>query len=159
METPVWSISPFSCLSPTRHWGRANLAVRFVFCRYRLNLYLHHWFRLVVISRAAISPEFPCSFLRAYARNPSPCGYQGDPGRRCRCAPFAVQKYRSRISGPLLDRIDLHVDVPVVPCEKLVRARDGRHPEPFSFSPVSGKANRCFGGILAPIFLLFFFPP
>ncbi len=57
--------------------------------------------------------------------NPCPCGYLDDPGRRCKCAPFAVQKYRSRISGPLLDRIDLQVAVPVAPFDKLVDTRRG----------------------------------
>jgi magnesium chelatase family protein len=81
--------------------------------------------RRLVISRAAMALEFPCSFLLVCAMNPCPCGYQGDPGRRCRCAPFAIQKYRSRISGPLLDRIDLQVDVPVAPFDKLVDSRRG----------------------------------
>ena len=80
---------------------------------------------MVTISRAAMSLEFPCSFLLVCAMNPCPCGYLGDPGRKCICAPFAVQKYRARISGPLLDRIDLQVDVPVVPFDKLVESRGG----------------------------------
>ena len=63
--------------------------------------------RRLTISRAAMALEFPCAFLLVCAMNPCPCGYQGDPARRCTCSPQAVQKYRSRISGPLLDRIDL----------------------------------------------------
>ena len=81
--------------------------------------------RRVVISRAAMSLEFPCNFLLVCAMNPCPCGYLGDPGRRCRCGPHEVRKYRSRISGPLLDRIDLQVDVPVAPFERLVEERRG----------------------------------
>jgi magnesium chelatase family protein len=69
--------------------------------------------------------EFPCSFLLMCAMNPCPCGYRGDPTRRCTCTPQAIQKYRARISGPLLDRIDLQVDVPVAPFERLVEARKG----------------------------------
>jgi magnesium chelatase family protein len=81
--------------------------------------------RRVTISRAAMALEFPCSFLLVCAMNPCPCGYLGDPGRRCRCSPHDVQRYRSRISGPLLDRIDLQVDVPVAPFERLVESRRG----------------------------------
>jgi magnesium chelatase family protein len=81
--------------------------------------------RRVTISRAAMALEFPCSFLLMCAMNPCPCGYRGDPTRRCTCTPQAIQKYRARISGPLLDRIDLQVDVPVAPFERLVEARKG----------------------------------
>ena len=69
--------------------------------------------------------DFPCSFLLVCAMNPCPCGYLGDSGHRCRCGAMAVQKYRSRISGPLLDRIDLQIDVPVAPFEQLTDARRG----------------------------------
>ncbi|HEX7927831.1 MAG TPA: YifB family Mg chelatase-like AAA ATPase, partial [bacterium] len=79
----------------------------------------------VTISRAAMALEFPCSFLLVCAMNPCPCGYQGDPTRRCTCALPAIQKYRARISGPLLDRIDLQVDVPVAPFDRLVESRKG----------------------------------
>ncbi|HEX9844352.1 MAG TPA: YifB family Mg chelatase-like AAA ATPase [bacterium] len=81
--------------------------------------------RRVTISRAAMALEFPCSFLLVCAMNPCPCGYRGDPGRRCRCSPHDVQRYRSRISGPLLDRIDLQIDVPVAPFDRLVEERRG----------------------------------
>jgi magnesium chelatase family protein len=81
--------------------------------------------RRVTISRAAMTLEFPCSFLLVCAMNPCPCGYRGDPSRRCACGPQAVQKYRARISGPLLDRIDLQVDVPVAPFDRLVDTRKG----------------------------------
>jgi magnesium chelatase family protein len=85
--------------------------------------------RRVTISRAAMALEFPCSFLLVCAMNPCPCGYLGDPGRRCRCSPHDVARYRSRISGPLLDRIDLQIDVPVAPFDRLVESRRGEPSE------------------------------
>src|SRR2546421_4726924 len=68
----------------------------------------------VTISRAAGSVTFPCEFMLVAAMNPCPCGYFGDLKRECRCGPVQVQRYRQRISGPLLDRIDLHIEVPAV---------------------------------------------
>lgn len=68
----------------------------------------------VTISRAAGTVTFPARFLLVAAMNPCACGFYGDPRRECRCAPPLIQRYRHRISGPLLDRIDLHVDVPAV---------------------------------------------
>ncbi|MCH9047142.1 MAG: ATP-binding protein [SAR324 cluster bacterium] len=82
-------------------------------------------FRKVTISRASMALEFPCNFVLVCAMNPCPCGYLGDPSRRCRCSPHDVRKYRSRISGPLLDRIDLQIDVPVAPFDRLVETRKG----------------------------------
>jgi magnesium chelatase family protein len=67
------------------------------------------------ISRAARQSEFPARFQLVAAMNPCPCGYLGDPGGRCRCTAEQVARYRARISGPLLDRIDLHVEVPRLP--------------------------------------------
>lgn len=66
----------------------------------------------VSISRASQTCRFPANFLLAAAMNPCPCGYANDPERQCRCTPSQIQKYRNKISGPLLDRIDLHVYVP-----------------------------------------------
>ncbi len=68
----------------------------------------------VTISRAAGSMNFPADFMLVAAMNPCKCGYFGDPKRECRCSPLDVQRYRDRISGPLLDRIDIHVEVPAV---------------------------------------------
>jgi magnesium chelatase family protein len=68
----------------------------------------------VTISRAAGSLTFPSEFMLVAAMNPCPCGYFGDMKRECRCSPVQVQRYRQRISGPLLDRIDLHIEVPAV---------------------------------------------
>ncbi len=66
----------------------------------------------VTISRSAGKVTLPCHFMLVAAMNPCPCGYLGDPKHECRCAPAQIQRYRARISGPLLDRIDLHVEAP-----------------------------------------------
>jgi magnesium chelatase family protein len=71
------------------------------------------------ISRAARQSTFPAQFQLVAAMNPCPCGWYGHPGGRCRCGPDFVRRYRSRISGPLLDRIDLAIDVPAVPASVL----------------------------------------
>ncbi|NGZ06181.1 MAG: YifB family Mg chelatase-like AAA ATPase [Magnetococcales bacterium] len=73
----------------------------------------------VGIARAARSTRFPARFQLVAACNPCPCGFRGHPQRLCRCSPVQVERYASRLSGPLLDRIDLHVDVPPVPPETL----------------------------------------
>ncbi len=73
----------------------------------------------ITISRAARQAEFPARFQLIAAMNPCPCGYLGDSSGRCRCAPDKIQRYRQRISGPLLDRIDLHVEVPRLPPKEL----------------------------------------
>ena len=67
--------------------------------------------RIVTISRAKVSLDFPANFMLVAAMNPCPCGYYNHPDRQCTCPPGAVQKYLNRISGPLMDRIDLHVEV------------------------------------------------
>jgi len=79
----------------------------------------------VTISRAAATMEFPASLLLCGALNPCPCGYLNSPQRECSCSPASIQKYLGRISGPLLDRIDLHIDVPAVPIRELSRADSG----------------------------------
>lgn len=68
----------------------------------------------VTIARAAMTLSYPARFLLIASMNPCPCGFLGDPSRACSCAPAAVQRYHSRISGPLLDRIDMHLQVPPV---------------------------------------------
>lgn len=73
----------------------------------------------VTISRAARSIEFPARFQLVAAMNPCPCGWAGDPSGRCRCSAEVISRYRARISGPLLDRIDLHVPVPRLPPAEL----------------------------------------
>ncbi|MEO7062240.1 MAG: YifB family Mg chelatase-like AAA ATPase [Dokdonella sp.] len=69
----------------------------------------------IAISRAARQAEFPARFQLVATMNPCPCGYAGDPSGRCRCTPDAIARYRSRVSGPLLDRIDLKLEMPRVP--------------------------------------------
>jgi len=73
----------------------------------------------VTISRAAGSLTFPSRFMLVAAMNPCPCGYYGDAKRECRCGSRAIEKYRQKISGPLLDRIDIHVEVPLVDFKEL----------------------------------------
>ncbi|HLL76947.1 MAG TPA: YifB family Mg chelatase-like AAA ATPase [Pyrinomonadaceae bacterium] len=84
----------------------------------------------VTISRAAMSLTFPASFMLVCAMNPCPCGYFNDPTRECRCTPLQIQRYVGRISGPLLDRIDIHIDVPAVRFKELSeRASSAPQPE------------------------------
>jgi magnesium chelatase family protein len=73
----------------------------------------------VTISRAAMSLTFPASFMLAAAMNPCPCGFWNDPSRECHCTQLQIQRYVGRISGPLLDRIDIHIDVPAVRFKEL----------------------------------------
>jgi len=75
----------------------------------------------VTISRAASTLTYPASFMLVAAMNPCPCGYLSDPKHECRCTAQQIQRYRSKISGPLLDRIDMHVDVPAVPYKDLMQ--------------------------------------
>ena len=73
----------------------------------------------VTISRAAMSLSFPARFMLAAAMNPCPCGYFNDPSRDCMCTPPMIQRYVSKVSGPLLDRIDIHIEVPAVQYKEL----------------------------------------
>ncbi len=75
--------------------------------------------RKVTVSRAAGTVTFPAGFLLVAAMNPCACGYFGDPKRECRCSPAQVERYRQKISGPLLDRIDIHVEAPAVEYKEL----------------------------------------
>jgi magnesium chelatase family protein len=68
----------------------------------------------VTIARAAMTLTFPARFMLAAAMNPCPCGFLDDPQHTCQCSPLHIRRYRARISGPLLDRIDIHIDVPPV---------------------------------------------
>ena len=81
----------------------------------------------IVVSRAARQAEFPARFQLVAAMNPCPCGQLGNPAKACRCTPDAVLRYQARISGPLLDRIDLQVEVPAVDAKQLAAAPDGEH--------------------------------
>jgi len=79
----------------------------------------------VALSRAAARVEYPAAFQLVAAMNPCPCGYLGDPGGRCRCSPEQVSRYRSRLSGPLLDRIDIRLEVPRLSAAELRSAPCG----------------------------------
>lgn len=80
--------------------------------------------RRVTISRAKIALDFPASFMLISSMNPCPCGYYNHPEKECTCPPGAVQKYLNKISGPLLDRIDLHVEVTPVPFSELSKTEN-----------------------------------
>ncbi len=79
----------------------------------------------IVISRVAGTVAYPCSVMLVCAMNPCPCGFYGHPTKQCTCAAGAAQRYLSRVSGPLLDRIDIHIEVPPVDFEKLADAEKG----------------------------------
>jgi magnesium chelatase family protein len=79
----------------------------------------------VTIARAHTTTRFPARFMLVAAMNPCPCGYLTDPRKTCNCSPLQVEKYRARISGPLIDRIDIHIEVPAVPFEELRSRREG----------------------------------
>ena len=85
--------------------------------------------RKITISRAKYTIEYPCSFMFVASMNPSPCGYFGDPTHHCVCTPGQIQRYMNRISGPLLDRMDLHIEVPVVPFNQLSQMQPGESSE------------------------------
>jgi magnesium chelatase family protein len=80
------------------------------------------WVQLV---RAGVSVVYPCQFMLVAAMNPCPCGFLSDPLKVCRCSPRQIERYRGKISGPLLDRIDLQLEVPPVPFETLQEMAPG----------------------------------
>ncbi|MES1928884.1 ComM-like protein [Salinisphaera dokdonensis CL-ES53] len=92
----------------------------------------------IVISRAARQAEFPAAFQLIAAMNPCPCGYLGDPSGRCHCTPERIERYRGRISGPLLDRIDMHLNVAAVARDVLMGSAD--HSDAESSTVVRGRA-------------------
>ena len=79
----------------------------------------------VTISRALNSTTFPANFVLIASLNPCPCGYRNDPRRECHCTVPQIERYMAKISGPLLDRIDIHIEVPAVPFKELSGPRDG----------------------------------
>lgn len=81
--------------------------------------------RRIVISRAARQAEYPAAFQLIAAMNPCPCGFSGSEERRCRCTPDQIKRYRGRLSGPLLDRIDMVLDMPAVRAIDLMAASRG----------------------------------
>ena len=80
---------------------------------------------VVTISRAAMTLTYPAKFMLAAAMNPCPCGYYTDPNHECSCNPQQIQRYMSKISGPLLDRIDIHVEVPALTYDELAQKKQG----------------------------------
>ncbi len=101
--------------------------------------------KIVTISRARGSLTFPANFLLVLAMNPCPCGYFGDPVKPCTCTPAMILRYQSKLSGPLIDRIDIHIDVPRVEYDKLIehgaRRELRRHPRPRRARPRPPDAN------------------
>lgn len=83
----------------------------------------------VTVSRAVASITYPASFMLVSAMNPCPCGYLSDPKHQCTCAPGQIYRYRRKVSGPLLDRIDIHIDVPAVPYKELSAEFSGEKSE------------------------------
>ena len=81
--------------------------------------------RKISISRAKYSVEYPCSFMLVASMNPCPCGYYGDPTHHCVCTPGQIQHYMNKISGPLLDRIDIHCEIQAVPFAQLSQMNPG----------------------------------
>jgi magnesium chelatase family protein len=79
----------------------------------------------VTVSRAKGTIRFPAQFMLVAAMNPCPCGYFGTDARRCKCTPNQIERYLSKISGPLVDRIDIHIDVPAISFSKL-RSKSGQ---------------------------------
>jgi magnesium chelatase family protein len=83
----------------------------------------------VTLARSNGTLTFPARVLMVAAMNPCPCGFYGDASRECRCTPGIIQRYLSKVSGPLLDRIDLHIEVPAVPYKELRSKTDGQASE------------------------------
>lgn len=81
--------------------------------------------RTINVSRAKYSVEYPCNFMFVASMNPCPCGYFGDPHHRCTCTPGQISRYLSKISGPLLDRIDIHCEIQAVPFAQLSQMEPG----------------------------------
>ncbi len=102
----------------------------------------------VTISRALRATTFPAEFVLVAAMNPCPCGYRSDPRRSCGCSAPQIEKYLSKISGPLLDRIDLHVEVPAVPFTQLAEAPPGPTSAEFRAIVLNARARQHerFGG-------------
>lgn len=96
---------------------------------------------VVTISRAASSVTFPCEFMLVAAMNPCPCGYFADPQRECRCTQRQILKYRNKISGPLLDRIDIHIEVPSMAYDELA-ALDAGEPSAVIRDRATAARNR-----------------
>ncbi len=102
----------------------------------------------VTIARAHTTVSFPAVFMLVAAMNPCPCGYYGDPRKPCKCSPMFIDRYMARISGPLIDRIDIHIEVPAVPFSELRSRKDGTPSETMRDQVVRARAiqRERFGG-------------
>jgi magnesium chelatase family protein len=94
----------------------------------------------VTVSRSKLSLEFPANFMLAAAMNPCPCGYFTDQNKECTCSPPIIQKYMSKISGPLLDRIDIHIEVPSVKYKELSAEVTGEKSETIRGRVINARA-------------------
>lgn len=95
----------------------------------------------ILLGRAQGNVRFPARFLLVAAMNPCPCGFHGTLGERCSCPPALIERYRSRVSGPLLDRIDLHVPVQPVPLDRLTSHQDGESTEAVAGRVMEARAH------------------
>jgi magnesium chelatase family protein len=93
----------------------------------------------VTVSRSKMSLEFPANFMLAAAMNPCPCGYYTDPSKECTCTSVQIQKYMAKISGPLLDRIDIHIEVPAVKYKELSAKNTGERSETIRARVISAR--------------------
>ncbi len=96
----------------------------------------------ITISRAARQADFPASFQLIAAMNPCPCGYLGHHNNKCRCTPDQVSRYKAKISGPLLDRIDLHIEVPALKEDELVKASESEYSHAIKMRVESARAKQ-----------------
>ena len=96
----------------------------------------------VTISRAKSTTRFPADFMLVAALNPCPCGYRGDPRRACSCTGPQVERYMGKVSGPLLDRIDIHLEVPAVPFRDLAASRPGTSSSQLRESVLAARARQ-----------------
>lgn len=96
--------------------------------------------RVITISRAKYTVTFPCSFMFVASMNPCPCGYYGDPTHHCVCTPGQIQKYLNKISGPLMDRIDIQCEIAALPFEDISKAAPGEPSEAIRQRVIAARA-------------------
>ena len=105
--------------------------------------------KTITISRAKYSVDYPANFTLIAAMNPCPCGYYNHPTKECSCAPFAIHRYFSRISGPLLDRLDMHIEVAPVPIDEINSTREEESSATIRERVIAARAiqSRRFAGL------------
>ena len=97
-----------------------NQSVFLISPKRKLKIYINSWINgVVVVTRVRATIRYPARVMLVVAMNPCPCGYYGDRGKECVCTPHQIRRYRARLSGPLMDRLDLHLEVPPVPIREL----------------------------------------